>query len=265
MSATVIRGAEQPGGRAHLLHRGLRHPAVPVLLVAVVAAAWTASRARGMWTAPGSMGLGPGPFVVIWSLMMAAMMLPSVTPTAVLYIRSLSSRRTASGASFIAGYALIWAGSGLGAYALAVGADRVVRSGGLAPRIFAATVFAATAVFYLTPWKYRMLGYCRNPIGLIIHYGIYRGHVRHLGAGLHHGTTCLGCCWSLMALMTVFGMMNVAAMAALALVVAVEKLWVGGVGFARTVGVVSGALAVLVLLVPGLAVGLTGAASGMSM
>jgi predicted metal-binding membrane protein len=110
-----------------------------------------------------------------------------------------------------------------------------------------------------------MLGRCRNPIGLLIGYGAMRGRFRDLRAGVHHGLVCLGCCWALMTLMVVFGMMNVIAMVAIAVVVALEKLWGEGERFARGVGVVAGVLAVLVLVFPGLAVGLTPDAMPMSM
>lgn len=143
------------------------------------------------------------------------------------------------------------------AWVLARGADRVVAVGGAAPQLFAAGVFAVGATYNLTPFKQRSLGRCRNPVGLLIRYGADRRSLRDLRAGMHHGTTCLGCCWSLMALMVVFGMMNVAAMVGIGVVVAVEKLWSRGIGFAHAVGVASAVLALAVLVVPELAVGLT--------
>ncbi len=147
---------------------------------------------------------------------------------------------------------------GPGRLPAALGADAVVALGDPAPRVFAAAVFATSGIYHLTSLKARLLGRCRNPLGLLITYGGYRGAARDLRAGLHHGLTCLGCCWSLMALMLVFGTMNVAAMVALGVVVAVEKLWARGVGFAQAVGAVSVVLAIAVLWMPGLAIGLVG-------
>ncbi len=227
---------------------------LPVLAVALVAAAWTVVQARGMWTAPGTMGRPLAGFLVMWAVMMTAMMLPSVAPLASRYLRSRPGWR---GGLFVVGYLLLWAASGVLAWVLARGADHVVAVGGAAPRLFAAGVFAVGATFTLTPFKERSLGRCRNPVGLLIRYGADRRALRDLRAGVHHGTTCLGCCWSLMALMAVFGMMNVAAMVGIGLVVAVEKLWSRGTGFARAVGVTSAVTAVAVLAVPELAVGLT--------
>ncbi len=257
-------GSGMLGGHVRLDQRATPLVAAVGAVVAL-AAGWTVARAQGMWTASGTMGVDFVPFVLVWGTMMTAMMLPSVTPFAALYLRSLDDHRIARTAAFLAGYTLLWAATGTAAYALAVAADHIVASGGAAPSLFAAAIFAATALFYLTPVKYRLLGYCRNPLGLLIEYGSYRGPARDLRAGLHHGVTCLGCCWALMTLMAVFGMMNVIAMVAIALIVALEKLWSDGERFARGVGAVAGVLAVVVLAFPGLAVGLAPVMPSMSM
>jgi predicted metal-binding membrane protein len=95
----------------------------------------------------------------------------------------------------------------------------------------------------------------RPPSGQL-HYGAYRGRLRDVRAGAHHGAYCLGCCWSLMALFVVVGVTNLAAMVVLAAVVLAEKLWVHGELLARLVGVAALALAVAVIWVPALAPGL---------
>jgi predicted metal-binding membrane protein len=202
------------------------------------------------------MGLDLAAFLLVWSVMMAAMMLPSLVPVAALYLRSLPGHLPAGGAGFVGGYTLLWAGSGIPAFGLAQVADRMVGAGGEAPRVFAAVVFGACALFYWSPLKYRMLGRCRSPLGLVIQYGAATGRTRHLQAGLHYGLTCLACCWALMALLFVFGTMNLLAMAAITMVVVIEKAWSRGVGFARLVGVAAAGLAVAVLFLPDLATGL---------
>jgi predicted metal-binding membrane protein len=93
--------------------------------------------------------------------------------------------------------------------------------------------------------------HCRSPLSLLLHYGAYRGRLRDVRAGAHHGAYCLGCCWSLMALFVVVGVTNLAARVVLA-----EKLWVHGEVLARLVGVAALALAVAVIWVPALAPGL---------
>lgn len=227
-----------------------------LVVVVVGTGGFVVATARGMWTEPGSAGMGPGSFVVVWSAMMTAVMLPSVAPFGRLYLRSLGAHRFARATVFITGYLAVWCATGLAAYALAVLVDRVVIMRGLAPRLFAAAVFCVAATFSFTDMKSRMLRKCRNPIGLLIQYGARRGRARDLRAGLDHGATCLACCWALMTLMAVFGMMNVAAMVIIAMVVALEKLWVHGEGFSRFVGVVNLGLAALVLAVPQVAVAL---------
>ena len=84
-------------------------------------------------------------------------------------------------------------------------------------------------------------------------------------AGAHHGAYCLGCCWSLMALFVVVGVMNLAAMVVLAAVVLAEKLWAHGEVLARAVGLAALALAVAVIWVPALAPGLHGTGQMMAL
>ena len=89
-----------------------------------------------------------------------------------------------------------------------------------------------------------------------MHYLSFRGPLRDARAGVHHGLFCLGCCWALMVVMVAFGVMNVAAMVALALVIAVEKHWRHGEHFARAVGVVAVVWAVVIVINPAVAPGL---------
>src|SRR4029453_12503294 len=108
------------------------------------------------------------------------------------------------------------------------------------------------------PLKARCLKHCRSPLSLLLHYGAYRGPLRDVRAGVHHGAYCRGCCWSLMALFVVVGVMNLAAMVVLAAVVLAEKLWVHSELLAGVVGIAALALAITVIWVPELAPGLHG-------
>lgn len=253
---------------AEVLRHGKAHPSrafVEALVIVVLATGGVVVAAsRGMWTEPGSAGMGPVSFVLIWSAMMTAVMLPSVTPFARLYLRSMATPKPARATVFIVGYLAVWAATGLTAYALALLVDHIVVVQGLAPRLLAAAVFVVAATYSFTNVKARMLARCRNPIGLLIEYGARTGKARDLRAGVHHGATCLACCWALMLLMAAFGMMNVVAMVAIAVVVALEKLWVHGPAVSRLVGAVNLALAMLVLVVPQIAVALHGGPSMMS-
>lgn len=243
-----------------------RHQLGAVVLLAGVAlatAAWVTWRSQRMWTMAGTAGMSAGSFVIMWAAMMTAMMLPSVIPFARLYTGSLQNPVLARTASFASGYLLVWTGTSVVAYGIAGSLDVLVMRGAN-PSVVAASALLLGAAYYATPMKRRLLGQCRNPIGLLIQYGRIQGFARDVRVGVRHGFVCLGCCWSLMLVMFVFGVMNVWAMAAIASVVAVEKLWRHGEQFARGVGVTCALLAIAVLVAPDLANGLMGT-SPMSM
>jgi predicted metal-binding membrane protein len=242
--------------------RRLTPQAAVLLLLAAVAWLATVGRAATVQGMTGTMGLGLAAFVGMWALMMAAMMLPSV---ASMYQRSVRSYRSLRLAGFTSGYLLAWAGAGIPAYLLTALVARLVSDHPARATAAAVAVFAGCGVYQLTPLKSRCLRHCRSPLSLLLHYGGYRGRLRDVRAGAHHGAYCLGCCWSLMALFVVLGVMNLAAMVALAVVVLVEKLWAHGEVLARAVGVAALALAVAAIWLPALAPGLHATNQMMSM
>ncbi|MGH9108741.1 MAG: DUF2182 domain-containing protein [Acidimicrobiales bacterium] len=232
------------------------------LLLLAAAGAWVGVIlvARGMQEMPGTMGLALGPFIGVWTLMMAAMMLPSAAPFVALYTRTFTSRRATRFVNFVAGYLLAWALASLPAYAVGRLLMSVVdRYPGEGTAVVAA-IFAACGLYQLTPVKSRCLARCRSPIALSFKYGSYGGALRDLRVGLSHGAFCLACCWALMAVLFSFGIMNVPAMILLAVVVLAEKVWARGPAFGRVVGAVALALAVAAVVHPGLAPGLHPAA-----
>lgn len=210
----------------------------------------------GTGTMPGAVGMAFGPFVAMWAVMMAAMMLPSVAPVAGLYARTITRWRAVRVSAFGAGYASAWATTGVIAYLIAGGLDNLVVGRPAAGRLVGSALFAACGVYQLTPFKDWCLGRCRTPFAHLIRYTSFRGLTRDLRAGAHHGLYCMGCCWALMLLIFAFGVMNLVAVAILATVVAIEKSWRHGRSFARVVGVVSLAWAVAALAEPALAPGL---------
>ncbi|MFG2883393.1 DUF2182 domain-containing protein [Streptomyces sp. NPDC048297] len=242
--------------------RGVLLPAGLLLVVAAAAWSWVVTRWGGMPVTTGTMGLGLPAFLVAWTLMMAAMMLPSTAPVAALYARTITVHRPGRMAVFTVAYLLVWVAAGLPAYALAGGLGRAAALPAWAGSTVAAAVFAISGVYQLTPLKDRCLAKCRSPVGLMLRYASYPRASRDVRAGAHHGAFCLGCCWSLMLLLAAFGLMNLWAMVALAAVIAVEKLAPAGHLVARAVGVTSIALAVAVFWVPALAPGLTGGGMG---
>ncbi|NUR27724.1 MAG: DUF2182 domain-containing protein [Catenulispora sp.] len=214
-----------------------------------------------MAASPGTMGRGVAGFVVLWTVMMAAMMLPSVSPVVSLYATTI--RRTSTGwtrvarqTALVAGYLVTWAAFGLVGYAAAWGGGRLAaHAPGVAPWV-GAGVLAAAGLYQLSPWKDRCLSHCRSPLGFLIRFGGYSGRLRDVRVGVYHGAYCVGCCWALMVVLVAVGVMNVAWMAGLAATIFVEKNWRHGKGFRIAVGVALIAFACFVPAHPWLLPGL---------
>ena len=241
-----------------------RQLAVLWIAVAVLAAgAWgvTVMLARDMGNGPGTMGLALLPFLGLWVVMMAAMMLPSAAPVAVLWTRLISGAsagfgRVARLGLFLSGYLLTWVAVGAVAFAALAGTGRLLTASPTAAKWLGVAIFIAAGIYQLTPWKDWCLRRCRSPIGALMYYVGFKGRSRDLRVGLHHGATCAGCCWGLMIVLIAVGVMNVAVMAGLAAVIFAEKLWRYGKPFGQAVGVVLVAVGVLAIWFPWLLPGL---------
>ena len=232
------------------------------LVLIAAAGAWAATvvLARAMAGMTGTMGLGLAVFVAVWTLMMTAMMLPSVAPTASLYAKTVRNNRTVRISALVAGYLAVWAAAGVPAFGLAWLAGWMSGKHPGPAHVLAVAVFAACGVYQLSRLKDRCLAHCRSPLALLLHYGSYRGRFRDMRAGAHNGAYCLGCCWGLMVILVAVGVMNIAAMIGLAAVVLIEKTWSRGPAAGRAAGVAALGLAAAVIWLPGLAPGLHGAA-----
>jgi len=243
--------------RLALPRAGLATREAAVLLF-LAAGAWAATLiiARGMAGMTGTMGLGLAGFVSVWTLMMAAMMLPSVTPMAWLYAKTVRTNRTVRIAGMVTGYLAVWAAAALPAYGLAWLAGWLASRHPGAAHITAVAAFAACGIYQLSSLKDRCLAHCRSPLALLLHDGSYRGRLRDLRAGAHHGGYCLGCCWALMVILVAVGVMNVAAMFGLAALVLIEKTLPWGPVVGRLAGAAALALAVATIWAPWLAPGL---------
>ena len=228
-----------------------------VFTVAATAWAVTVRQARSMEEMPGAMGTSLPSFIAMWSLMMAAMMLPSVTPLASRYTKMIHSQKWFGLTSFATGYLVVWGASGGVAFMLAWSlVELVVLNNVAVAKLVAATTFATCGVYQPSSIKYRCLAKCRAPFSLLLEYASWRGTLRHFRVGAHHGAYCLGCCWALMVLMFVFGVMNIGAMLILSVVIAIEKTWTTNEAFPRAVGWGCLALAVAVAWFPALYSGL---------
>lgn len=236
-----------------------------LLIGAVVAWGLTIFQARAMGNMPSTMGMSLLAFVVMWTLMMAAMMLPSVTPLASRYVRMIESQRRLGLVSFTAGYLGVWAASGLAAFVVAWIFGKLAYGYPMAATAAAVVSYAVCGGYQFSPLKDKCLAQCRAPFSLLLTYASWRGPWRHLRVGVHHGAYCLGCCWSLMVLMFVFGVMNIGAMLALTVVIALEKVWTKGDLFPRAVGLICFILAAAVIWFPELAPALMPGSNVMSM
>ena len=180
---------------------------------------------------------------LMWIIMMAAMMLPSAAP-AILLVAALTGQRdkrqpATSSTLFTLGYVAVWGVFSLIATGLQWGLDRAglltdTMASGSA--VLAASLLIAAGVYQWTPWKQACLKHCRSPVEFLTRYW-RQGPLGPMRAGAQHGAFCLGCCWMLMALLFVGGLMNMLWIAGLALLVLVEKLFPQG----RRVSQITGA------------------------
>jgi len=237
-------------------------------LVTLAALAWwsTVRAMAGMGASPGADLNALGWFAGVWVVMMAAMMLPAVSPTVALYARMTRQRGRARPLAFTAGYLVVWGAVGVAAYGLfvlsrhAVGAQLAWHAGG---RWLAGGVLAVAALYELTPLKHVCLDKCRSPFGFLI--GTWREGVR--GAftmGSKHAAWCVGCCWALMAALFALGVMSILWMAVVAGLITVEKVlpWRRVAVWSTTMLLL--ALAIGVLAVPGSVPGFVVPTGGMA-
>jgi len=182
---------------------------------------------------------------VMWWVMMVAMMLPTAAPT-VLLVTSLAWDRLANpnlvppaALLFASGYLLVWCGSSLAATLLQWGLDNaglLSETMAFANVFLTSTVLIAAGVYQWTPLKDTCLRHCRSPTEFVMRHW-QPGSLGVVGTGVRHGLFCLGCCWMLMALLFVGGLMSLAWVGAIALFVLVEKTMPYGDWISRPGGV----------------------------
>ena len=220
----------------------LRHERLIVsaaILLLVAASWWFLLSGAGL--DHGMAGMAPPPLsalVLMWSLMMVAMMLPSAAPAILLYGRVRAMRGgdadVARSWVFLTGYLAIWL---LFATLAALAQGQLTGSAmALGGEIAPAILLIAAGLYQLSPLKSACLRQCRSPAQFISRH--WRpGITGALRLGMLHGAFCVGCCWLLMGLLFVGGVMNFAWIAALTLIIGVEKLVPGGEWLARAAGI----------------------------
>jgi predicted metal-binding membrane protein len=226
-----------------LTSRILRHerPVVAASIALLVVLSWRFLAAGAGVDGAMDMASMQPPFaalVLMWWLMMVAMMLPSAAPAILLYARIRGQRRAGTPIVhpwiFLAGYVAVWL-----IFSFAAAAAQGFAAGGamaLANGRLASAVLIAAGIYQLSPFKGACLTQCRSPAQFLSR-NWRAGTVGALRLGVLHGAYCVGCCWMLMALLFVGGVMNFTWIAALTLVVAVEKLVPGGEWVGRAAGV----------------------------
>ncbi len=180
---------------------------------------------------------------LMWAVMMAAMMLPSAVPMIMTHRRICAGRddqTPAANGYFVVSYLVAWSlfsvvGAGLQWLLQTLGAISQLL---LVTNVWlAAAILIGAGIYQFTPAKDVCLAKCRTPIGFFLTE--WRpGKRGAFQMGLKHGAYCIGCCWAMMAVLFVFGVMNLFAIALLATGVAAEKLLPRGDIAGRLLGAV---------------------------
>jgi predicted metal-binding membrane protein len=226
------------------------------MVAALLAAAWlawysTADRMAGMDAGPGTALGSVGWFTGVWATMMAAMMLPSLAPTAAVFA-ALVGREPVRVLLFAGGYLLVWSVAGSAAYGVfelgrsLFGGSLAWRDGG---RPLAAGILALAALYQLTPLKRASLTRCRSPLRLLATYW-QNTRPAALAMGLRNGGWCLGSSWALMAALFALGVMSLTWMGLVAVLVALEKVGPWGRGARLAAAGVLVVLAAAILVAP---------------
>ena len=179
----------------------------------------------------------------MWAVMMVGMMVPSVSPVMLLFAR-IQQQRRAQGQAFIAswmfllGYLIIWTGFSLAATLAQWGLHATMLISpamvGTSPLLGGAVLIAA-GIYQWTPAKHACLARCRSPLGFLLN-DWRDGNGGALAMGAHHGLYCTGCCWLLMLVLFVVGVMNLLWIAVLTVFVLLEKTLPRGVWISRASG-----------------------------
>jgi predicted metal-binding membrane protein len=225
---------------------------MPSAPMSVTMGAMTANMEQTMaaWT-PATFAL----MAAMWVVMMVGMMVPSAAPMILLF--AMVTRKQAGDenpalriALFAGAYLLIWTGFSLAA---TVAQWALTEAALLSPMMVGTSqwltigLLAACGIYQLTPLKQACLGKCRSPLSFLMNNWL-PGDLGALKMGLAHGAYCLGCCWLLMALLFVGGVMNLFWVALIAILVLAEKVLPRGDLFGKFGGIVMLALATYLIL-----------------
>lgn len=200
------------------------------------------------WSLP-MMGL----FLLTWVVMMVAMMFPAVVPVAVTFDRWVRRTRTSRSPTvlFVGGYLLVWSVIGLVVYGATVYLQPLVSSGDAAVR-WGAGLLVVAGIYQFTPLKFICLRQCQSPLAFVAQHAtqLRQGGLAPARVGVTHGLFCLGCCWALMLVLVLLGMMSLSWMAAVAGVIFLEKVLPHGSLVAVAVALILVGLGFVLLVSP---------------
>lgn len=178
----------------------------------------------------------------MWAVMMVGMMAPSATPMLLLFAGTRAGRGERGFSltllAFALGYLIVWAAFSACASFGQWGLHRAVLLSGamsISSPALGGSILIAAGAYQLTPWKRACLAHCRSPLGFLM-TNWRDGMIGAFQMGVTHGTYCLGCCWALMCVLFAVGVMNLLWVAALAILVLVEKVGPVGAVIARLAG-----------------------------
>ncbi len=229
--------------------------AIVLTLLLCAAVGWTLTIRQSASMAMGDIAMmGAGLFLFTWLVMMVAMMFPSVAPMTLAFasVSRSQGQGYAPTVAFVVGYLVVWTAAGL----IPLGAIQAIgqlwmTAPSWLPRAGGVVVILA-GIYQFTPLKDACLRACRSPLGFLMTHDFGRGAPGAIRAGMSHGLYCLGCCWALMAVLAVIGLMNIAWMAVIAAVFFIEKNVRFGELAPKVVGVACIAGGIAVIIVPGL-------------
>ena len=197
------------------------------------------------------------PLFLMWAEMMVAMMIPSAAPMILMFALVQRKRRELERpfvptGIFLLAYLLVWTGfSALAALAQWFLHGRALLSPTMVSTspVLGGALLIAAGVFQWTPLKQACLAHCRSPVHFLVN-GWREGKLGALIIGLKHGAYCMGCCWVLMALLFVAGVMNLWWVALITVLVSLEKVAPKGLAVGRAAGILLAAWGVWMLAKP---------------
>ena len=181
---------------------------------------------------------------LMWWIMMIAMMTPSAAPTILLFsalkrIGKDGKNAHLFSATFLFGYLVIWGVFAISATLLQWGLGSVglvdISMMTISSKFFAGLVLICAGLYQFSPVKNACLEHCRSPASFLTEHN-RPGLKGAFNTGARHGVFCLGCCWAIMALLFVGGIMNLYWITGLAVYVVVEKFLPNGKLVAKVTG-----------------------------